>query len=135
TLPRGRAQVRGRACEAMEDGIAHGLFGAGKGRVELAEAKGVVEDDRLEHGGMGVRRALVGEERTPGLGGDAVTQDGGELALLAGEVGRSRVVAEGGGDRVLRRVVLDRGDGGRWWFGGGIEQGARRFEERGRGGA
>src|SRR5690606_24246605 len=107
TLPRGRAQVRGRPRETMEDGIAHGVFGAGKGRVELPETEGVVEDDRLEHGGMGVRRALVGEERTPGFGRDAVAQGGGELALLPGEVGRSRVVPEGGGDRVLRRVVLD----------------------------
>src|SRR5690606_30268850 len=35
TLPRRRPQVRGRPRETMEDGVAHGVFGAGKGRVEL----------------------------------------------------------------------------------------------------
>src|SRR5690606_38535174 len=98
--------------------------GAGQGGVELAEAERVIEDERLEHGGMSVRRALVGEERAPGFGGDAVPEGVGELALLAGEVGGPGIVAEGGGDRVLRGIVVGDREWGRREFGGGIEQGA-----------
>src|SRR5690606_4170391 len=112
TLARRGAHVGRGAGEAMEDRMTNGFVRARKRREELPEPERMIEDDRFEHRCVRIRGALVREEGAPSFGRNAVSKGRGQLALLARELRCLRIVTEGGGDRVLRRIVFDRRDRG-----------------------